>query len=117
MQKFDKLKFLIFQGFGRLSILKPRQPRFCQSYPRSVTRFADMWGNRFVPGYQGDRWKCDFRMTGETFDKLVTWLTPRLEKQEKVLRQPILVMKSRYFALALSYWRLLSFNWENIRRR
>ena len=77
MQKFDKLKFLIFQGFGRLSILKPRQPRSCQSYPRSETCFADMWGNRFVPGYQGDRWKCDFRMTGETFDKLVTWLTPR----------------------------------------
>ena len=72
MQKFDKLKFLIFQGFGRLSILKPRQPRSCQSYPRSETWFADMWGNRFVPGYQGDRWECDFRMTGETFDKLVT---------------------------------------------
>ena len=102
MQKFDKLKFLIFQGFGRLPILKPRQPRSCQSYPRSETWFADMWGNRFVPGYQGDRWKCDFRMTGEIFDKLVTWLTPRLEKQETFLRQPILVMKR----VAIALWRL-----------
>ena len=61
-----------------------------------------MWGNRFVPGYQGDRWKCDYWMAGETFDKLVTWLTPRLEKQETFLRQPILVMKR----VAIALWRL-----------
>ena len=57
-------------------------PRSCRSFERQEFWFQALWANRLDESYQGgDRWKRDFRMTAETFLKLVNLLTPYLQKE------------------------------------
>ena len=67
-----------------------------------------MWSNRFDNNYQGGRWRLDFRMNGETFDKLVELLRPYLEKQDTNFRAAIPVEKRVGIGIWLSDGKLFS---------
>ena len=97
----DRSKVLLLQGYPRFSL---RKSRSCWLYERSETWFEDLWDNRFVQGYRNDNWKNDFRMTGETFDKLVQWLAPYMTKQPTLFREPIVIQKR----VAIGLWRLVN---------
>ena len=100
--QFDRLQLLFSQGSLQWDMVP--NVRSCWEYERSETWFNAMWANRFVDGYQGDRWKLDFRMSGATFDKLVTWLAPALEKEDTFLRKAIPIQKR----VAIALWRLVN---------
>ena len=76
------------------------------AYPREENWFADMWKNRFVDHYQGNRWREDFRMKGGTFAKLVDVLTPYVQKRDTNFRSAIPVEKR----VAIGVWRLATGN-------
>ena len=77
------------QSCSRLININIPQPRPCWSYPKEEYWFQDMWDNRCVANYQGNRWKQDFRMNGETFEKLVIILAPQLRKEDTSFRRAI----------------------------
>ena len=71
-------------GFSHLFALLPN-PRSCCSYIREETWFTELWANRFDEHYQGGkRWVEDFRMSADTFIKLVEMLRPYLQKEDTV---------------------------------
>ena len=74
---------VMMSGFIQLALLP--SPRRCWVYERQDCWFQDLWDHRFDDDYQGgNRWKRDFRMTIETFKKLIDRLTPILQKRDTV---------------------------------
>ena len=88
--------FAFMQGHGG------RKKPSMWAYARDENWFADMWENRFVDNYQGNRWRKEFRMKGSTFAKLVDVLTSYIKKCDTTFRAAIPVEKR----VAISVWRL-----------
>ena len=82
-------------------------PRSCSAYDREEFWFRDLWENRFDESYHGGgRWRGDFRMRSDSFNKLVHKLTPLLQKQDTVFGPAIPVEKR----VAIGIWRLATGN-------
>ena len=79
---------------------KSRKKPSVWTYPRDENWFPDMWQNRVIDDYQGNRRKEDFRMKGSTFAKLVAVLTPYLQKRDTRFRFAIPVEKR----VAIGVW-------------
>ena len=69
--------------FGNASILSLAlpQPRQIWQLERQGRWFETMWEHRDDNGYQ-TYWKADFRMSGESFQKLVRLFSPALIKRD-----------------------------------
>ena len=99
--KMNKRKYFAMMESG-----KSRKKTSVWTYPREENWFPDMWLNRFIDDYQGNRWKEDFRMKGSTFAILVAVLTPYLQKGDTRFRLAIPVEKR----VAIGVWRLATGN-------
>ena len=95
-------KGITMQGmFGLLNNFS--KPRSCACYERSETWFEDLWDNRFDNEYRNSKFKRDFRMEGTTFQKLVTELTPFLQKEDTIFKRAIPIEKR----VAIGVWRFI----------
>ena len=88
--------------FGNASILLLAlpQPRQIWQLERQERWFETMWGQRDENGYQ-NYWKVDFRMSGESFQKLVWLVSPAIIKKDTQFRRTITVEKH----VAIAMWR------------
>ena len=93
--------------FGNASILSLRLPQLRRIWQleRQERWFETMWEHGADNGYQ-TYWKTDFRMSGESFQKLVQLISPALVKRDTQFRRAIAVEKR--FAIAI--WRLSTGN-------
>ena len=92
--------------FGSASILSltlPQPRRICQ-LERQEIWFETMWEHRDDNGYQ--TWKANFRMSGESFQKLVRLNSSALIKRDSQFRRAIAVEKR----VAIAIWRLSTEN-------
>ena len=89
--------------FGNASILSLtlRQLRRIWQLERQERWFGTMWEHRYDNGYQIYR-KADFRMSGESFQKLIRLVSPALNKRDTQFRRAIAVEKR----VAIAIWRL-----------
>ena len=99
--KMNKRKYFAMMDGG-----KGRKKPSVWTYPRDENWFPDIWQNRVIDDYQGNRWKEDFRMKGSTFANLVAVLTPYLQKRGTRFRLAIPVEKR----VAIGVWRLATGN-------
>ena len=88
--------------FGNASILLLTlpQPRRIWQLERQERWFETMWEHRDENGYQ-TYWKADFRMSGESFQKLVRLVSPAIIKRDTQFRRTITVEKH----VAIAMWR------------
>ena len=93
--------------FGNASILLLTlpQPRRIWQLERQERWFETMWEHRDDNGYQ-TYWKADFRMSGESFQKLVRLNSSALIKRDSQFRRAIAVEKR----VAIAIWRLSTGN-------
>ena len=93
--------------FGNASILSLTlpQPRRIWQLERQERWFETMWEHRDDNGYQ-TYWKADFRMSGESFQKLVRLNSSALIKRDSQFRRAIAVEKR----VAIAIWRLSTGN-------
>ena len=89
--------------FGNASILSLTlpQPHRIWQLERQERWFETMREHRDDNGYQ-PYWKADFRMSGESFQKLVRLVSPALIKGDTQFRRAIAVEKR----VAIAIWRL-----------
>ena len=80
--------------FGNASILLLTlpQPRRIWQLERQERWFETMREHRDENGYQ-TYWKADFRMSGESFQKLVRLVSPAIIKRDTQFRRTITVEK------------------------
>ena len=93
--------------FGNASILSLTlpQPRRIWQLERQEICFETMWEHRDDNGYQ-IYWKADFRMSGESFQKLARLISSALIKRDSNFRRAIAVEKH----VAIAIWRLSTGN-------
>ena len=98
--KMNKRKYFAMMDGG-----KSRKKPSVWTYTRDENWFPDMWQNRVIDDYQGNRWKEDLRMKGSTFAKLVAVLTPYLQKRD--MFSPCCTRRKKG---AIGVWRLATGN-------
>ena len=92
-------------GNASISSLALPQPRRIWQLERQGRWFETMWEHRDDHDYQ-TYWKADFRMSGESFQKLVRLFSPALIKRDTQFHWAIAVKKR----VAIAIWRLATGN-------
>ena len=88
-----------------VTLKRGKNKRTIWALRREERWFNELWENRHNENYR-NRWRADFRMSGQTFEKLVNLLRPFLQRQDTFFRSAIPVEKR----VAVALWRLANGN-------